>query len=243
MSSRPGPERGGESGRLDDPDERLGLPLDAADPRYAGSDEAEFHHPRRLVPTGGPGSIPDRPAARRLRVLIPVAFSAAIVGVLLMLFVGLDPGSGREVLGDADLVRSLVAERPYRVCYRDSQPCAWLTVVDGEVIALETNGPMPEEYGRQGVGWCPSSRRFGANATGSVYDAAGQVVRGPAPRGLDRFATSTDDVGRLVVDFTGQTAGRQAARVTDVVPAAGPACDQVPFDRDPDLPAEARGDA
>ena len=171
--------------------------------------------------------------------LIPVTFVTAIVGAALMLFVGLDPGSGRTVLAEASAVRSLVAERPYRVCYRDAQPCAWLTLDGGEIVALETNGALPEEYGRQGVGWCPTSGRFGSNATGSRYDATGEIVRGPAPRGLDRFRTALDDQGRVVVDFRSQSAGRQAGRVEDPVPAAGPACERIPFDRDPDLPGDA----
>ncbi len=140
-------------------------------------------------------------------------------------------------VGPADRVAAAVEDRPRRVCFGGSNPCAWLTAVDGRVVAFNTNGPLAEEYGRQGVGWCPSSGGFGANATGSRWDRRGLVVEGPAPRSLDRFSTSVDADGDLVIDFASLTAGLADWQVdaADLTPPDGPDCEQVPFDRDPDL--------
>ena len=112
--------------------------------------------------------------------------------------------------------------------------CAWLTRVDGDLVALSTSGPLRAEFGRQGVGWCPSSGRFGSNSTGSRYDALGRLVEGDSPRGLDRFRVFVDD-GTVWVDFGSRTAGRQVGRPFDPIPAEGPECEQIPFDRDADL--------
>jgi hypothetical protein len=210
-------------------------PLDPADPRFGGGTRGQ--PPRTLVESGGPGSSPLDPRVRRLRVLIPAAFFLAVAAVGAMFLAGLNPGDTVELIGPEADVRRAVAERPRRVCYRDSAPCAWLTVVDGELLALNTAGPLGEEYGRQGVGWCPSSGGFGANSTGSRFDAAGNVVRGPAPRGLDRFAVLTDARGVLRVDFSYLTTGVQAANAT-ALPPDGPACERIPFDRDADLHLE-----
>lgn len=209
-------------------------PLDASDPRFAGSEQAAPDRPRRLVDNRGPGASPFDPRVRRLRVLIPVAFCLALAGVAAMFFVGLDPGGFVEVVGPEQAVRRAVAERPRRVCARGEPPCAWLVLVDGELRALATSGPLPEEYGRQGVGWCASSGGFGAPVSGSRYDAAGNVVRGPAPRGLDRFRVSLDGQGRVLVDFSSLTTGLRAGRA-ELVPPSGRPCDEPPFDREADL--------
>lgn len=214
-------------------------PLDASDPRFAGSQEGrQAPRSRTLVTSRGPGASPEDPRVRRLRVLIPAVFGLAVAGVVAVFFVGLDPGDGVEVVGPEAAVRREVAERPRRVCYRGEAPCAWLTVVAaGELLALNTSGPLGEEYGRQGVGWCPTSGEYGANATGSRFDAAGNVTDGPAPRGLDRFAVLVDGDGVLRVDFSALTTAVQAGRAETLAPA-GPSCAQIPFDRDPDLDLE-----
>lgn len=192
---------------------------------------------RVLVPSRGPGRSPEDPVVRRLRVLIPAVFVLGIVGVIAVFFLGLDPGDGVEVVGAEGEVRRSVGERPRRVCYGGESPCAWLTVVAGELLALNTSGPLSEEYGRQGVGWCPTSGGFGANSTGSRFDAAGNVIDGPAPRGMDRFAVLVDAEGELRIDFSALTTAAQAGRATPL-PLAGPSCAQIPFDRNPDLELE-----
>jgi len=46
----------------------------------------------------------------------------------------------------------------------------------------------------------PAGEGFRCNCHGSIFDAAGEVLRGPAPRAMDRFPVSLDSAGRLVVD-------------------------------------------
>jgi hypothetical protein len=212
-------------------------PLDAADPRFAGESGTAAGRPRRLVATRGPGASPEDPRVRRLRVLIPVAFWLVVGVVAAVFLLGLDPGDSVVLVGSEAEVRRAAGERPRRVCYREQAPCAWLTLVDGELLALNTSGPLGEEHGRQGVGWCPSSGHYGSNASGSRFDQMGNVVSGPAPRGLDRFGVLVDQQGRLRVDFSALTTGTQAGRA-EPRPATGPACEQIPFDRAADLELE-----
>ena len=161
-------------------------------------------------------------------------FFAALAVIAAIFFQGLQPGIQYEVLGRESSVRAAVADRPKRVCLNDNNPCAWVTLVDDELVAFNTNGPLPQEFGRDGIGWCPSSGWFGANATGSRYDQQGRAAGGPAPRGLDRFGVSVhDDLVR--VDFTALTTGPQRGQVGEVTPATGADCDPIPFDRDADL--------
>lgn len=226
-------------------------PLDAFDPRFAGDssegDAAAEVAPRRgvaprrrLVATKGPGPSLEDPRVRSFHRLVRVVGFLGVVAVGAVFVRGLDPASGVAILGDEAAVRAAVADRPLRVCYRDEGPCAWLTVVEGRLLALSTSGPLPAEYGRQGVGWCPSSGWFGANGTGSRYDHAGRVVRGPAFRSLDRFGVVVDARGRIVVDFADLSAGVRSEQVHDALPPDGPDCASVPFDRDPDLRLDAR---
>jgi hypothetical protein len=216
---------------------REAAPLDAGDPRFTGVNGSAPARPRRLVASRGPGVSPEDPRVRRLRVLIPVTFWLVVAAVAAVFLLGLDPGDSAVLVGPEAEVRLAVGERPRRVCYRQQAPCAWLTAVDGRLLALNTSGPLSEEYGRQGVGWCPTSRQFGSNASGSRFDQAGNVISGPAPRGLDRFAVLVDREGRLRVDFSSLTTGVQAGRA-ELRPAEGPACEEIPFDRDADLDLE-----
>ncbi len=222
---------------LHERDDGFAAPLDAADPRFAGSHEAARggRGERSLVRSGGPGSLPDNPRVRWLRVAIPAVFLAGVAAVVAVFVVGLDPGPRAEVVGPEAAVLAAVAERPQRVCYQGAQPCAWLTIVDGELLALSTDGPLISEFGRLGVSWCPSSGGFGSVVTGSRWDAAGNVVRGPAPRGVDRLRVVTNSEGDLQVDFFSRTTGLQAGRAPSLIPPSGPDCDQIPFDREADL--------
>ncbi|HWB71876.1 MAG TPA: hypothetical protein VG452_06640 [Egibacteraceae bacterium] len=218
------------------PSRRPTGPLDASDPRFGVGDGAPAPgRLRTLVPSQGPGPSPLDPRVRALRVALPALFAAGLLTVAAVFYVALDPGSGSQAVGPAAAVRAAVAPRPHRVCYRGSQPCAWLTVVDGELLALNTSGPLREEFGRLGVAWCPSSGYFGSNTSGSRFDQAGRVVRGPAPRGLDRFALRTTPDGGLVINFFRLTTGLQAEQTDQVRPPAGPDCPTIPFDRDADL--------
>lgn len=209
-------------------------PLDAADPRFGQA--APGQRPTRtLVPSKGPGTSPEDPRVRALRLAIPLLVAAGMLLGVAVLVAGLRSGtSSVEVVGAEPQVRAALSQRPHRVCGAGGQPCAWLSLVDGELLALSTSGPAPEERGRQGVGWCPSSGRFGSDASGSRYDARGRVVAGPAPRGLDRYRVTVTD-GLVAVDFLAVSTNLQAGRPFDAVPATGPDCAQLPFDRHADL--------
>jgi hypothetical protein len=222
--------------REDRPDEGLVAPIDAADPRFAGSGEDPVQQrPRELVRSQGPGPSPLDPRVRFLRAAIPLVVIAMGVAIGAVFVRGLGTGERVRVIGTEQAVREAVAERPLRVCIGSFYPCAWITLVDDEVVAFNTSGPLREEYGRNGVAWCPSSEHFGSNNTGSRFDQAGQVVRGPAPRSLDRFGLRTGPDGQMILDFSQLTTGVQTARVSDPQPPAGPDCDPIPYDREADL--------
>lgn len=218
-----------------DGEEGVAAPLDADDPRYRQAGDPRREPTRRLVESKGPGASPEQPAVRRLRVLIPLVFVAVLAGVVTVFAVGLAPGDGLQVVGPQAAVRAAVAARPHRVCYRGAQPCAWIALLDDGLVAFNTNGPLAEETGRLGVAWCPSSGQYGSNVSGSRFDARGEVVSGPAPRGLDRMPLSTDHEGLLRIDFFALSTGTQAGRAEALVAPAGPVCDLIPFDRDADL--------
>jgi hypothetical protein len=219
-------------------------PLDPFDPRFTdlpASELDDVDRRRSLVDNHGPGLQPGDPKVRVLRLAVPLLAVAATLVIGAIFFSALSPGGSTAVVGPVAEVREAVAERPYRVCFNGSNPCAWLTVVDDELVAFNTNGPLAEEYGRLGVSWCPSSGYFGANSTGSVWDQEGRIVDGPAPRSLDRFGTTIDPDGNLVVRFASLQAGLADWQVEgDVMPPAGPLCDEIPFDRSPDLVLDER---
>jgi hypothetical protein len=180
----------------------------------------------------------DDPRIRIIRIALPVLFFGALAVIAAVFFISLRPGPQATVIGPEPAVRAAVADRPKRVCFNDNNPCAWITVVDGRLTALSTNGPLPQEYGRAGVGWCPSSGWFGANSTGSRFDQEGRLARGPAPRGLDRYGLRVDAAGVVHLSFTELTTGLQAALAGDVRAPDGPHCDVIEFDRDADLQLE-----
>lgn len=175
------------------------------------------------------------PRVRIMRAAVPLLFTAGILVVVAIFFRSLAPGSGVRVVGPEDAVREAVADEPARVCLDGRQPCAWLTVVDDRLLALNTSGPLREEFGRQGIRWCPTSGYFGSETSGSRFDAAGRVVSGPAIRGLDRFHVWVDDAGDVRINFFSLTAGLRAGRPVDLIPPEGPDCDELPFRRNPDL--------
>jgi hypothetical protein len=178
----------------------------------------------------------DGKCVRLLRGVIPALAVGGLLVIGAVFFRALAPGPATVALGSEQALRSAVADQPLRVCREpDGLPCAWLVVVDDRLLALSTSGPIREEFGRQGVGWCPSSRYFGSNASGSRYDPAGNLVSGPSPRGLDRYALRVNAPGEGVVNFNDRTAGRRAGTAHPRIPPAGPACAEIPFARDVDL--------
>lgn len=206
-------------------------PLDADDPRFSGSrsDAGSPARARRLVKSQGPGPSPFDRRVRILRVAVPLLFAAGLAVVATVFVVGLDPSPTRTVnLGNEAAVRATVGERPHRVCLDAGQPCAWIDEVGGDLLALSAAGPVRDELGRAGIGWCPSSGYYGSNNTGSRYDPRGRLVEGPAKRGLDRYRIVVRD-GQVVVDFTDLRAGKQAHHTTETLPADGPDCERIPF--------------
>jgi hypothetical protein len=213
-------------------------PLDPFDPRYGGrgGEADDVDRQRVLVEGRGPGRNPDDPKVRILRVAVPLLALAGLGAIIAVFFSGLSPGDSSVVIGTEEEVRREVDDRPYRYCFNGSNPCAWLSLVGGEVVAFNTNGPLAEEYGRQGVAWCATSGYYGANSTGSVWDQSGRIVSGPSPRSLDRFTTRVDPQGNLVINFAALRAGLADWQVDgDVSPPDGPMCEEIPFDRSPDL--------
>ena len=209
-------------------------PLDDYDPRFPPS-EGEVTRPRELVASRGPGASPGDRKVAILRIAIPALALAGLLTVGAVFFQALRAAPADQVIGDEADIRAAVEDRPRRVCLDGDNPCAWLTVVEDRLVAFNTNGPLPQEYGRLGVAWCPSSRWFGANATGSRWDLHGRLARGPSPRDLDRFTLLVDADGIVTIDFASLTAGRTGPDTDDATAADGPDCDPIPFDRDPDL--------
>jgi cytochrome b6-f complex iron-sulfur subunit len=75
------------------------------------------------------------------------------------------------------------------------------------------------------VPWCQSSQWFECPCHGSRYNRYGEWTRGPAPRGLDRFASTVDEEdGQLVIDFGSLLTGTaRSANALEQSPE-GPAC-------------------
>ncbi len=68
---------------------------------------------------------------------------------------------------------------------------SYLTVIDGEVIALWQRCP---HLGCR-VEWCASAGGFECACHGSTFNRAGEHVSGPSPRSMDRFEVAVvDDV-------------------------------------------------
>lgn len=210
-------------------------PIDAYDPRFGRPPEETTPRPRTLVGSRGPGASPEDPKVRLLRLAIPALALLGLATIGAVFYSGLRTSGTSMVLGPVDDVRAQVVDRPLRVCLNDNNPCAWITDVDGQLLAFNTNGPLAEEYGRLGVAWCPSSGWFGANSTGSRWDQRGQLAEGPSPRSLDRFTLAERPNGSLEIDFASLSAGRPGWQVEEVTPPDGPHCDTIPFERAPDL--------
>ena len=73
------------------------------------------------------------------------------------------------------------------------------------------------------VPWCKSSQWFECPCHGSQYNRVGERKGGPAPRGLDRFATAVDG-GVVVVDTGALSLGPPIGTNTTGQEAEGPHC-------------------
>ena len=96
---------------------------------------------------------------------------------------------------------------------------AFLTVVDGEVMALS------EKCTHLGcrVPYCESSGQFECPCHGSVFSRAGDFVAGPAPRGMDLYPVDEVD-GLLYIETGERIEGRAPGNKLLDEPARGPAC-------------------
>ena len=73
------------------------------------------------------------------------------------------------------------------------------------------------------VPFCESSERFECPCHGSVYNLIGEYVKGPTPRGMDRFPISIQN-GHVMVDTSTIVEGPARGIETGPKEAAGPSC-------------------
>jgi cytochrome b6-f complex iron-sulfur subunit len=73
------------------------------------------------------------------------------------------------------------------------------------------------------VPWCSSAQWFECPCHGSRFNQVGELQRGPAPRGLDRYPVRVVD-GQVVVDLTTVILGPAPGVDTVDQPPAGPHC-------------------
>lgn len=96
---------------------------------------------------------------------------------------------------------------------------AYLTKVNDEVVAFSE---ICSHLGCR-VPFCDSSGRFECPCHGSVFNRAGDLLSGPAPRGMDQFAYEVVD-GIIVIN-TGETIpGPSPGTETINEPPLGPPC-------------------
>lgn len=95
----------------------------------------------------------------------------------------------------------------------------YLTRSGDEIIALSWKCP----HLACRTAWCESSGQFECPCHGSVFNRIGEYRSGPAPRGLDRFATEVVD-GFVVVDTGTILTGGPPGSETIDEPPRGPSC-------------------
>jgi cytochrome b6-f complex iron-sulfur subunit len=97
----------------------------------------------------------------------------------------------------------------------------------GEVLAGMEGGFVALDQACTHLGcrvpWCPSSQWFECPCHGSRYNGVGEQRRGPAPRGLDRYAVTIED-GEIVVDTRRRLLGPPPGTDTTDQARAGPHC-------------------
>jgi cytochrome b6-f complex iron-sulfur subunit len=98
---------------------------------------------------------------------------------------------------------------------------SYLTRIDDEVVALSQKCT---HLGCK-VPYCESSGQFECPCHGSIFNRAGDYVKGPAPRGMDRFETEIGEEDGLIYINTGEGIdGPPPGTVTVDAPATGPSC-------------------
>ncbi len=71
--------------------------------------------------------------------------------------------------------------------------------------------------------FCESSGRFECPCHGSIFDLAGEYIKGPSPRGMDRYEVSLDGE-ELVVDTAKLIRGPDRDVQAFLTPPRGPSC-------------------
>lgn len=150
-----------------------------------------------------------------------------------------DELAGEIAFGDAAEIATQIGEEraPLRipeggisvVVWDPSIPAAGRNYGDDHAQLDETTGLMAL-YSQAcphlgcAVPWCQSSQWFECPCHGSRYNRYGEWVGGPAPRGLDRYASFIDEDGQFIVDLSNFLTG--PARTANVLeqPQEGPSC-------------------
>lgn len=158
-------------------------------------------------------------ARRRLAKLY--FFAGAIIAVIAVaaafyaVFGGFHFGGGWVTVGSlADVQRQGV--------FYDRTVNVFVIADSGEVIAVLAENPHAGER----VYYCPSSGWFQSPSEGSTFDHRGYYRLGPAPRGLDRVQVRIEH-GFVSVNVSERAPG-PVRGLTDLRPAAGPRCLDVP---------------
>jgi cytochrome b6-f complex iron-sulfur subunit len=73
------------------------------------------------------------------------------------------------------------------------------------------------------VPFCDSSKQFECPCHGSVFNAAGEYIKGPTPRGMDQFKV-TEQNGHVMVDTGSVVEGPARGVLNGPGQAAGPSC-------------------
>jgi cytochrome b6-f complex iron-sulfur subunit len=73
------------------------------------------------------------------------------------------------------------------------------------------------------VPFCSTSQRFECPCHGSVYNIIGEYIKGPAPRGMDRFPIRIEG-GHVLVDTSTVVEGPPRGVLDGPSQAAGPSC-------------------
>jgi Rieske Fe-S protein len=122
-------------------------------------------------------------------------------------------GSGGKItLGDP-------ANYPDGTATYVNQGRLWVVNAGGELFALSQKCP---HLGCR-VPFCESSGRFECPCHGSVFDIAGEWIKGPAPRGMDRYPLTLEQ-GVLSVDSSQREDGPDHGADTYLTPSKGPSC-------------------
>jgi len=73
------------------------------------------------------------------------------------------------------------------------------------------------------VPFCETSGRFECACHGSVFDLGGEWIKGPAPRGMDKYPLTVKD-GVLIADTSTTTPGPDHGANQYLTPPKGPSC-------------------